>query len=588
MDDSGEFHRKKISMFFSPANIKAKSPAEANKNNNLRKSIRFSFANNNESRPSSEDKLNEALESFDIDGVKDLLNREDIDVNKVLPNCSLSYLHLSVGFSENDPDIVEELLRHGGDPNNNKDIEDGLTPMHLSIIYDFDKITSVLMKYGGDPHKVNGDGKSCYQLAIENVTELMENCFGYFFKQSRAFRKSIAVTSHLQPINRKQTFLHDSGSDGFYSCDSQLISCEPDTGNLHSVAKKLFPEDYEYLMTEDETCSDDSSTLEDRKKLTTIPEESGSGYSGSPGFTYFPSMNPATARGIASMTAPHLHYLTDDSMSVTSELSCVNSTPPVTPMPTEEELQKLQEQMKKLNVPVTPLTYNVMSRFNQSESRLQALLTPKTGTCNFSSDLQAGIHDFKLINEWGNHKIDLLQNATPTTNHSKSFYNYLLLDPKIIKRQNFSGNHLKTGVINSSEKFEKFLLSIFYIGKGCGKRPVQHLVEAKDKFVEMGRRPLKAGEKIDKILEIWKSGLGVIILSVYHHSSEREAHVNEACMIDAVGLQELSNLKKGSYTGTVASSWSQKTKNQLGAFLLYKCFCTFVVSEHKSFFPEDF
>ncbi|ODN03024.1 Ankyrin repeat and LEM domain-containing protein 1, partial [Orchesella cincta] len=547
MDDAWEFKRKQVSSFFSPGpRAKSKSPAESNNNNLRRKSIRFSFVNNNESMSTSatagDDDMCDALESFNKERVLEILRRKNIDVNRRLPNYSLSYLHLAVGFSENDPDIVEELLKHGGDPNNSEDMEDELSPMHVSIMHDFDKITAVLMKYGGDPNKVNGDGKSCYRLAVENVEEVMENCFAYFFRESRDFRKSIAVSHHqYQPSSRKQTFLHESGSDGFYTCESQLINSDCGSEHLHSIARKLFPERYEYLMTEDESCSDDSSTLEGRKKLTTIPEESGSGFSSSPGFSYFPSpsMNPAMARGITSMTAPHLQYLTDDSISITSELSCVNSTPPVTPMPTEEELQKLRQQMNQLNVPVTPHTYNVISKFNESESRLQALLTPKTGSCNFSSDLQAG-------------------------------------------------NHLKTGVINSSEKFEKFLLSIFYIGKGCGKRPLQHLVEAKDKFVAMGRGPLKGGEKIDKILEIWKSGLGVIVLSVYHHSSEREANVNEACMIDAVGLVELSNLKKGSYAGTVASSWPQKTKNQLGAFLLYKCFCTFVVSEHKSFFPEDF
>lgn len=344
-------------------------------------------------------------------------------------------------------------------------------------------------------------------------------------------------------------------------------------------------------MTEDESADNDDAD-EVRKKLTTIPEESGVVSVTSPflaAFSATPSPLSRPCRGIASMTAPH-YLLTDDSISVMSdtEASCVNSTPPMTPQPTKADLQRLQEQMKQLNIPVTPSTFGVISKFTESESRFQALLVQKTGVDNFSTELQAGLQNLNLIHEWGNHKVDFLQNATPTANRSKSFYNYLLLDPKIITRANFSGDHLKTGVINNAEKFQKFLESVFYIGKAHGKRPMNHLVEAKQKFLDLGRRQLKHGEKIDKILEIWRTGLGVIVVSVFHHSSEREANVNEACMIDAMGLIELSNLKKGSYTGTVASSWSQKTKNQLGSFLLFTSFRSFVVSDPKQFYPQDF
>lgn len=336
-------------------------------------------------------------------------------------------------------------------------------------------------------------------------------------------------------------------------------------------------------MTEDESANDSSDEDDPRRKLTTIPEESGIG--SLPPTTFHPT--PPMYQGITSMTAPQC-LLTDDSFSVMSDPSCVNSTPPITPQPTKEDLVKLQEQMKKLKLPVTPSTFSVISKFAESESRMQILLTPKTGTGNFSSELQIGIQNLALIDEWGKHKIDFLQRAVPTANTSKSFYNYLLLDPKVITRANFSGDSLKSGVINSGDKFEKFLHSVFYIGKAHGKRPLQHLVEAKARYIEMGRKSLKAGEKIDTILKIWKSGMGVIIVSVFHHSSEREANVNEACMIDAIGLVELSNLKKGSYAGTIASGWSQKTKNQMGSLLLYKSFCTFVVSDSKQFYPHDF
>lgn len=357
-------------------------------------------------------------------------------------------------------------------------------------------------------------------------------------------------------------------------------------------------------MTEDESL-DTSDNDEVRKKLTTIAEEeSGTGTmsASSPQIAHFAPRSPyippfsispqRQCRGIASMTAP-LYLMTDDSISVMSDISdsgpsCINSTPPITPQPSRSDLERLQQQMKMLNIPVTPSTYGVISKFSESEDRIQTLLSPKRGVKNFSSELQAGIQDINLIHEWGNLKVDFLQNATPTANTSKSFYNYLLLDPRVLKKTNFSGNHLKAGIINNGEKFLKFLESVFYIGKAHGKRPLQHLVEAKQKYVELGKKLLTNAEKIDTILDIWKSGLGVVIVSVFHHSSEREANVNEACMIDAMGLVELSNLKKGSYTGTLAASWPQKTKNQLGSLLLLNSFRSFVVSDPKQFFPQDF
>lgn len=280
----------------------------------------------------------------------------------------------------------------------------------------------------------------------------------------------------------------------------------------------------------------------------------------------------------------------DSSSGSVSDPSCVNSTPPLLPEPSAKDLQMLQETMKNLRIPVTLSTFGVLNKFANEKDKLTKVLAPVSGTQNFSSELQLCLTNLDYIMEWGNLKIELLQYFTNNAKRSTSYYNYLLLNPKIIKKANFSGNHLKSGVINNPKKFETFLRSIFYIGKGCGKRPIQHLVDAKAKLVKSNNsrtQNLQCGEKIDKILEIWKTGLGVIVVSVFYHSSEPEANVNEAAMIDAIGLVELSNLKKGSYGGTIASSWSQKKKNQFGSFLLHKCYSAFVVGDHKSFSAKD-
>lgn len=350
-------------------------------------------------------------------------------------------------------------------------------------------------------------------------------------------------------------------------------------------------------MTEDE--SEQDSSRDDNGKLSTIEEESALSISYQRKLGYeetkectiglfdesnYPMSPPTFA------TTPNPAF--SDSSSVSSTATEIaDSTPPILPPPSKTDMIKLQTTMKDSqippsSVPVTKSTYQVLNRL-ANQSQLTKVLAPKPGTCNFSSELKQAITDLHVIDEWGNLKIDLLQSYSTPSKKSKSFYNYLLLDPKITKKANFSGTHLKSDIIKNPEKFEAFLKSIFYIGKGCGKRPIQHLVDAKEKYGS-GRKVLTGfGEKLDRILNIWSSGLGVIVVSVFHHSSEREANVNEASMIDAVGLVELSNIKKGSYAGTLTSTWSQKSKNQLGTFLLYKAFCAFTVSEHKSFHAQD-
>lgn len=242
-----------------------------------------------------------------------------------------------------------------------------------------------------------------------------------------------------------------------------------------------------------------------------------------------------------------------------------------------------------VNLPVTTTTYYTISKFVSPMSSRP--LPMSQVECRYSTELQKAIEDLSIIErlKFGDLKVEIAQDAeedSPKRN-GKSYYNYVLLDPKIIKRINFSGDHLKSDVIRNAEKFRKFISAIFYVGKGCGKRPIQHLDEAK---VALVTKRQDQSEKVQKILDIWKSGQGVIVHSFFHHSSEREANVNEASMIDAMGLTELSNLRKGSYSGQRVSQWTQKQKNQFGVFLLRTCFSLFAVSNgtaSKEIFPRD-
>lgn len=204
----------------------------------------------------------------------------------------------------------------------------------------------------------------------------------------------------------------------------------------------------------------------------------------------------------------------------------------------------------------------------------------------YSPELQEGVKDLNLIREWGNLKVDFVQNLNHG-NTLKSYKNYLLLNSKTLKYVNFSANHLKTSVIDSPEKFQKFLDAIFYIGNVKGNQPLEPLVKAKAHFQSSRRYSRSKDNTISKILEIWNSGLGVRVVKVFCHSSESEVNVNQTTMIDAMG-PELDYLQGGNLDGTVVSNWTQKMKNQFGSSLLHHCYRSFLVCKKiKGIYPDD-
>lgn len=46
---------------------------------------------------------------------------------------------------------------------------------------------------------------------------------------------------------------------------------------------------------------------------------------------------------------------------------------------------------------------------------------------------------------------------------------------------------------------------------------------------------LKAGKKVQHIIDIWKDGFGVVSLHCFQSVIPVEAYTREACMVDAIG-----------------------------------------------------
>lgn len=119
---------------------------------------------------------------------------------------------------------------------------------------------------------------------------------------------------------------------------------------------------------------------------------------------------------------------------------------------------------------------------------------------------------------------------------------------------------------------------------GKRSRPYAHLYQAltlwKSGFTTSNDK------KIQHILDIWHSKVGVVCLHIFQNVIPAEAYTYEAAMIDVIGLSSLRNLKCGTYYG-VAASWPLKERRMLGLYLLYKAMQIFINEGERQLRPDD-
>ncbi|CAL7949016.1 unnamed protein product [Xylocopa violacea] len=161
---------------------------------------------------------------------------------------------------------------------------------------------------------------------------------------------------------------------------------------------------------------------------------------------------------------------------------------------------------------------------------------------------------------------------------SKTCFNYLLLDPHITRELPLHAHKLPESTV-----WNTFISAIFYVGKGKQNRPTAHLKEA---FHALISNRHSENAKINKILNIWNKGYGVISLYIFHNSIPVEAYTREAAMIDALGVQKLYNCKSGNYYGQ-AATWNMKEKCNFGRYLLYQAMQIFLSEGQREIFPDN-
>ncbi|XP_053681342.1 uncharacterized protein LOC128732196 [Anopheles nili] len=217
--------------------------------------------------------------------------------------------------------------------------------------------------------------------------------------------------------------------------------------------------------------------------------------------------------------------------------------------------------------------------------------------------------------------------------HLKKSFIYLLLDSRISDNLPAQQN-----LMEPHELWQRFLSSVFYVGKGKSSRPYCHLYDAMKLYQQRGELPqgytgVEGGgsltveaeeiiyqcteeslatvagnnirrycqtttkslnrkqmstdsEKLNRIIDIWSSGKGVVCLHVFHNIMPVEAYTREAAIIDAFGVQNLTNLKRGDYYGK-CQSWPMKKRKQLGILLLHKAMLIFLAEGETHLMPND-
>ncbi|XP_066458460.1 ankyrin repeat and LEM domain-containing protein 1 [Eleutherodactylus coqui] len=160
----------------------------------------------------------------------------------------------------------------------------------------------------------------------------------------------------------------------------------------------------------------------------------------------------------------------------------------------------------------------------------------------------------------------------------KESFNYILLDPRVTRNLPSRCHDL-----SQQDCFRTFVSAVFYIGKGKRSRPYFHLYEALNHY-KGNCKPLCS--KVQHILEIWRSGRGVLSLHCFQNAIPVEAYTREACMVDAIGLKMLTNQKKGVCYGQV-QNWPPSRRRRLGVDMLYKAMQIFLADGERQLRPAD-
>lgn len=205
----------------------------------------------------------------------------------------------------------------------------------------------------------------------------------------------------------------------------------------------------------------------------------------------------------------------------------------------------------------------------------------------------------KLETQMINHFLERAHIKWTREGNMKTSFIYVLIDPRV------SDNLPNNKTLSKRDVWTRFLSSIFYVGKGKRSRPYSHLFDAIKLYasenkafaerlqsrkiqtsIKEKQNSLQDSKKLNRIIEIWKSQMGIVCLHVFNNIMPCEAFTREAAIIDAMGIESLTNLIKGQYYG-VAKNFSMRQKRQLGIGLLHRACSVYLAEGESQLSPFD-
>uniref|UniRef100_A0A0R3RZ36 ANK_REP_REGION domain-containing protein n=1 Tax=Elaeophora elaphi TaxID=1147741 RepID=A0A0R3RZ36_9BILA len=502
-------------------------------------------------------------------------------------------------------DAVENLLKTRQKRVNERE-EEGLTALHVAAAWDNLAMCQLLMYFGADPFQADDNGRTAKSMAKGSVKKFFERLYETKTPgKSRSVQQSFLRALNLlfscatkkaiktpPQLNRSYSWSPSyNGTDNFLSEEERRLrwafrknqpgfsdrKAEKEKRLISPIGKKSseqasglinFSSQKPTLSTvgPSKPESDDSATY------VTAPEYNiRSGHN----LPYNRNSNNASpcilSEEFTSLELDSTSSRTKD--CVTNEFSSENSS-----MGVLAEILAVVHLNNFRGECVGPLLETTRPAYELRLARLIANLPSSVPKLKYSWALECWIAgnsfsegpklDRILINSFAGFSGEQLREGNRPTS-----FCYILIDPSVICPS------------SSSCTMQQFVDSIFYIGKGKRSRPFRHLVDAV-RAKGFGDGVLSKSEKLRKIVDLWDAGHGVVSLHVFQNTIPSEAYTREAAMIDAIGLRNLTNVKRGDYYGPT-KNWTMKEKTVYGSYLLFNALSIFHVEGCRKIYEDD-
>ena len=379
--------------------------------------------------------------------------------------------------------IVEHLMLHSGNPNVRS--SEGLTPVHIASSWGFLSILKILIDFGGNPWLEDDEGFNAWDLALQKTQwDVLKFLATYMDKDDDCQDWSKPSVHYRFSQVRKV-------SDSAFLYNSSLVASSSNIGFVET------------------NCSNTSSSSNNSDSNSSILNSSNSTLNDA--LCSSTSSNPSIIlveeyvysdeeKGVDLIEWHYPPIATPDSASpveaTLNEAICSSDSDEKNSM----DSQLLMEELKALGSDPGPITATTKQIYLRQLYRLRkdhAGSAPSPQRIGNSKELLNRVQSYpgsesetkvaaRLDRLFVTH-FTCPDPAKPWREGlSKKSFNYILMDPRIT--HNLPMNETQ----DQAKLFQKFVASIFYIGKGKQTRSYEHLYEA----IKIRSRPQTALLKV--------------------------------------------------------------------------------------------